>query len=60
MLGSFVANAAKVRRLRATVIDGMGRYIESSEAIGYPVYGRGVTMVSSRGRLFQVASGGPV
>lgn len=58
--GSFVANASKIRKIRATVIDGMGRHIESSEAIGYPVYGRGVTMVSSRGRLVQVASGEPV
>jgi 4-hydroxy-4-methyl-2-oxoglutarate aldolase len=42
------------------VIDGMSRDIEGSESIGYPVFGRGVTMISARNRVIQVCSGKPV
>lgn len=58
--GDILANAAKVKGIRGSVIDGMSRDIEGSEGIGYPVYGRGVTMISARNRVVQVASGGPV
>jgi 4-hydroxy-4-methyl-2-oxoglutarate aldolase len=58
--GDILANAAKLRHVRGTVIDGMSRDIEGSESIGYPVYGRGVTMVSARNRIVQLASGGTV
>jgi 4-hydroxy-4-methyl-2-oxoglutarate aldolase len=58
--GDILANAARVKRLRGSVIDGVSRDIEGSESIGYPVYGRGVTMISARNRIVQVASGTPV
>lgn len=58
--GDILANAAKAKGIRGTVIDGCSRDIEGSEAVGYPVYGRGVTMVSARNRIVQVASGTPV
>lgn len=58
--GDILANAAKTRHLRGSVIDGFSRDIEGSEVIDYPVYGRGVTMVSARNRVVQVSSGEPV
>ncbi|MCJ2097305.1 RraA family protein [Methylobacterium sp. E-046] len=58
--GDILANAAKVKGIRGSVIDGLSRDIEGSESIGYPVYGRGVTMISARNRVVQVASGEPV
>lgn len=58
--GDILANAAKARGIRATVIDGFSRDIEGSESIGYPVFGKGVTMVSARNRVIQIASGTPV
>ncbi len=58
--GDILANAAKTRGLRGSVIDGFSRDIEGSEAIDYPVFGRGVTMVSARNRVVQVSSGEPV
>jgi len=58
--GDILANAAKVKQVRGTVIDGFSRDIEGSESIDYPVYGRGVTMVSARNRIVQLASGTPV
>lgn len=58
--GDILANAAKVKGVRGSVIDGLSRDIDGSESIGYPVYGRGVTMISARNRVVQVASGTPV
>ncbi|VTU33168.1 4-hydroxy-2-oxoglutarate aldolase [Variovorax sp. SRS16] len=58
--GDIIANAAKVKKIRGSVIDGMSRDIEGSESIGYPVYGRGITMISARNRIIQLSSGQPV
>lgn len=58
--GDILANAAQGRGVRGSVIDGLSRDIEGSEAIGYPVYGRGVTMISARNRVIQLSSGQPV
>ncbi|KAH1368814.1 hypothetical protein KXW30_001365 [Aspergillus fumigatus] len=58
--GDILATAAKRRRIRGTIIDGMSRDIDGSRAVGYPVYGRGVTMISARTRLVQLESGTPL
>ncbi|KAF2014078.1 demethylmenaquinone methyltransferase family protein [Aaosphaeria arxii CBS 175.79] len=58
--GDILANASKRKGIRGTVIDGMSRDIDGSSEVGYPVYGRGVTMISARNRLVQIGSGKPV
>jgi 4-hydroxy-4-methyl-2-oxoglutarate aldolase len=58
--GDILANAASVKGIRGTVIDGYSRDIEANEAIGYPVFGRGATMVSARNRVVQIASATPI
>ena len=58
--GDILANAAQSREIRGSIIDGMSRDIEGSESIGYPVYGRGITMISARNRVIQIDSGKPV
>lgn len=58
--GDILANAAKVKGIRGTVIDGFTRDIEGSESVDYPLFGRGVTMISARNRIVQIASGTPV
>ncbi|QEL27427.1 RraA family protein (plasmid) [Bosea sp. F3-2] len=58
--GDILANAATSKKIRGSVIDGMSRDIEGSESIGYPVYGRGVTMISARNRIVQIDSATPV
>jgi len=55
--GDILANAASKKKIRGSVIDGLSRDIEGSESIGYPVYGRGVTMISARNRVIQIDSG---
>lgn len=58
--GDILANAAKIKGVRGTVIDGFSRDIGANEEIAYPVYGRGVTMISARNRIVQLASGTPI
>jgi 4-hydroxy-4-methyl-2-oxoglutarate aldolase len=58
--GDILANAAVAKKVRGSVIDGMSRDIDGSEAVSYPVYGRGVTMISARNRITQIDSGTPV
>lgn len=58
--GDIIANASKAKGIRGTVIDGMSRDIDGSRDVGYPVYGRGVTMISARNRMVQVDSGIPI
>lgn len=55
--GDIIANAAARKHIRGTVIDGFSRDIDGSEAIGYPVFGRGVTMISARNRVVQLDAG---
>lgn len=54
--GDTLANAAVSKRVRATVIDGFSRDIDGNASIGYPVFGRGVTMISARNRVVQIDS----
>ncbi|WP_184050712.1 RraA family protein [Paraburkholderia sp. MM5384-R2] len=55
--GDIIANAATAKEIRGSVIDGCSRDIEGSESIGYPVFGRGITMISARNRVAQISSG---
>ncbi|RAL03340.1 RraA family protein [Aspergillus ibericus CBS 121593] len=58
--GDILANASKEKRIRGTIIDGMSRDIDGSRDVGYPVYGRGVTMISARNRVVQIEFGTPL
>jgi regulator of RNase E activity RraA len=58
--GDILANAAKQRKIRGTIIDGFSRDIVGSESISYPLYGRGITMISARNRVIQIDSGGAI
>ncbi|VVE78650.1 RraA family protein [Pandoraea sputorum] len=58
--GDILANAATARGVRGSIIDGLSRDIEGSESVGYPVFGRGVTMISARNRVIQIDAGKPV
>ncbi|MQT46808.1 RraA family protein [Pseudomonas helleri] len=54
--GDTLANAAVSKRVRGTVINGFSRDIDGNASIGYPVFGRGVTMISARNRVVQIDS----
>ena len=48
-----IANAAMVKGIRGTVIDGFSRDIDGSRNIGFPVCERGVTSISARERVYR-------
>src|SRR5690242_4702365 len=54
--GDILANASVRKHIRGTVIDGVSRDIDGSREVDYPVYGRGVTMISARNRIVQLES----
>lgn len=58
--GDILANAAVTKGVRGSIIDGYCRDIAGSEAVNYPVYGKGITMISARNRIVQVSAGKPV
>lgn len=58
--GDILANASVRKQIRGTVIDGVSRDIDGSREVDYPVYGRGVTMISARNRVVQLESGQPL
>ncbi|PWY76015.1 demethylmenaquinone methyltransferase family protein [Aspergillus sclerotioniger CBS 115572] len=58
--GNILANASRVKGIRGTIIDGMSRHIDGSRDVNFPVYGRGVTMISARNRVVQIESGTPL
>lgn len=58
--GDILANAAKQKNINGTVIDGCSRDIDGSQDIGYPLYGRDITMISARNRIVQTDSGCPI
>ncbi|EHA21092.1 hypothetical protein ASPNIDRAFT_55113 [Aspergillus niger ATCC 1015] len=58
--GDIIANAAKAKGIRGTVIDGVCRDIDGSVEVQYPLYGRAVTMISGRSRIVSVSAGKPV
>lgn len=55
--GDILSHAASAKGIRGTVVDGVARDIDGSREVGYPVFGRGVTMVSARNRVVQVDAG---
>lgn len=55
--GDILANASKRKGIRGSIIDGFSRDIRGSADIHYPVFGRGITMISARNRLVQIDAG---
>ena len=54
-IGNLMATTAKVRELAGAVIDGGARDIEEITEIGFPVFSRSVTPVTSVGKLVSIS-----
>ncbi|MFN8009478.1 MAG: RraA family protein [Terriglobia bacterium] len=59
-IGNLMATTGKVRDLAGAVIDGGARDIEEITEIGFPVFSRSVTPVTSVGKLVSVSKNEPV
>jgi 4-hydroxy-4-methyl-2-oxoglutarate aldolase len=58
--GEIVSMAAKMKGVSGVVVDGAVRDIDACEEIGFPVYARGATPLTARGRLMEESFNEPV
>jgi regulator of RNase E activity RraA len=58
--GGILALGAKLRGVAGVVADGLVRDIDEAKAIDFPVFARGCTARTARGRVVELAVNGPV
>jgi regulator of RNase E activity RraA len=58
--GGILSRAAVARGLSGAVVDGPARDIDEALEVGFPVFARGCTARTARGRIFEIETGGPV
>jgi regulator of RNase E activity RraA len=58
--GGILSRAARRRGIAGTVVDGPARDVEEAIRLDYPVFARGATARTARGRIHEVASQVPI
>lgn len=58
--GGILSNAASLRGLSGVMVEGLARDIDEAREIGFPVYARGATARTARGRVFEAETGGTI
>jgi regulator of RNase E activity RraA len=58
--GGILSRAAVTRGLSGAIVDGPARDIDEALEVGFPVYAKGCTARTARGRIFEIETGGPV
>jgi 4-hydroxy-4-methyl-2-oxoglutarate aldolase len=58
--GGLLSRAAQVAGVRGVVVDGLARDVDEADDLGFPVFARGVTPLTARGRQVEVSCGEPV
>jgi len=58
--GGLLSHAAQLAGVRGVVVDGLTRDVDEAEELGFPVFARGVTPLTARGRQIEVSCGEPV
>jgi regulator of RNase E activity RraA len=58
--GGILSNAASLRGLSGVIVDGLAHDVDEARDIGFPVYARGATARTARGRVFEAETGGTV
>jgi 4-hydroxy-4-methyl-2-oxoglutarate aldolase len=58
--GGILSNAAKQRGLSGVIVDGFARDIDEATELSFPVYARGATARTARGRVYESATGEPL
>jgi 4-hydroxy-4-methyl-2-oxoglutarate aldolase len=56
--GGILSNAARGRGVYGVIIDGLARDVDEAADIGFPVYARGATARTARGRIHESQTGG--
>lgn len=58
--GGILSNAARGRGVSGVIVEGLARDVNEAAEIGFPVYARGSTARTARGRIYESATGEPV
>jgi regulator of RNase E activity RraA len=58
--GGMLSNAARLRGLNGVIVEGPARDIDEAAEIHFPVFSRGVTARTARGRVHELANGVPI
>lgn len=58
--GGLLSTAASAAGVSGVVVDGLARDIDESADLGFPVFSRGVTPVTARGRVVETATNAPI
>jgi 4-hydroxy-4-methyl-2-oxoglutarate aldolase len=58
--GGILSNAAKQRGVSGVIVDGLARDIDEATELRFPVYARGATARTARGRVHEASTGEPV
>jgi 4-hydroxy-4-methyl-2-oxoglutarate aldolase len=58
--GGILSNAAKAHGVSGAIIEGLARDVDEAAEINFPVYARGSTARTARGRVYESATGEPI
>ncbi|MBG7614712.1 RraA family protein [Brevundimonas sp. BAL450] len=58
--GGILSNASRGRGISGVIVEGLARDVDEAADIGFPVYGRGATARTARGRIHEAETGGPI
>lgn len=58
--GGILSNAARGRSISGVIVEGLARDIDEAADIGFPVYARGGTARTARGRIHEAETGGTI
>lgn len=58
--GGILSNAARLKGVSGVIVEGLARDIDEAREIGFPVYARGATARTARGRIHEASTGEPI
>lgn len=58
--GGILSRAARHRGIAGSIVDGLTRDVEEADKVGYPVYARGCTARTARGRIHEAGCQVPI
>ena len=58
--GGILSNAALRRGVSGVIVEGLARDVDEAADIGFPVFARGSTARTARGRVYETATGAPI
>jgi 4-hydroxy-4-methyl-2-oxoglutarate aldolase len=58
--GGILSNAARARGVAGVILEGLARDVDEASEINFPIYARGCTARTARGRVHELSTGEPI